>query len=711
MSLEPEMRSEYGSEEIDLRRYFDIARRWYKLILGCAVLGALAAFLLGWLETPDYVAQASLTILRSGSVINFDPKIRTVSDADPTAGVDAAARRKALVTIGGSDDLAKAVYQRISSQLKYKYEDLTAVQRTVEVKNDGDLLNISATARNPEDAALIANTWAEVYQDRVNQIYGEQPVAVSSVQDQVASAKNAYESAQSALVAYLADNPVERLSRQKTLLTRQLDDAVELEARLDRLLSDARALRERLAAGTPSNSRGDELAALLLESSAFGGAASLPVGLQIPIDQLGTGATPDQQLKTVEALIDVVQNRRTALASGTTDKLSGDLNAVQSQLEKATAQKTELTASRDLAWSTFQTLSAKLAEANVSADSPGSYIRLVNAAVAPTLPISSRRPVKAGLGALVGLLLGLVIAFVLDLTDDRLTNSHVVAGLGLPVLGTVPPNVAVATAATGKAGELPEPAAEAFRRLRHYVISPPSTAGDSENLPHIIAITSPGPAEGKSTVALALAHALVRSGKRVALVDANLRHPTLESWLHLTARHGLSDWLRASASDGAFPKLEASAQDQSLELGDLGARVEGLTVIPAGAPTSDPTALLEHPALAQFLAQLRAAFDLVILDTAPVLETADALAVARQSDAVILVANSVSATQQEVARARADLEASGTHILGIVLTHIKLKSAPSGVRSKSRADTGTPGGDWWMGVRDRLAELVGPSSS
>ena len=123
----------------------------------------------------------------------------------------------------------------------------------------------------------------------------------------------------------------------------------------------------------------------------------------------------------MDSLITAIQARSQSLTGDTATALHQQLATVQAQLEQAQAQQKELTAARDLAWSTYQLLASKVSETNVAAGSANEMVRVAASAVAPSEPVDSRRLLFTVIGGLVGLLVGAAVAVVWDALPARRT--------------------------------------------------------------------------------------------------------------------------------------------------------------------------------------------------------------------------------------------------------------------------------------------------
>lgn len=193
--------------------------------------------------------------------------------------------------------------------------------------------------------------------------------------------------------------------------------------------------------------------------------------------------------------------------------------------------------------------------------------------------------------------------------------------------------------------EAKSPAFEAFRSLRTTI-----RFQAEENAQKALVVTSAGPQEGKSLVSACLASSLAQLGLRVTLVDANLRTPSLHAILDVSQEPGLADYL--GGGDG--PALQTISG------------TEGLNVLAAGAIPENAPELLASQRMADLIADLTAENDHVILDTPPLLTAADAGALARYVDGVLLVVRANQARRDQIQRAKAMLAQIDAHVLGVV---------------------------------------------
>ncbi len=284
------------------------------------------------------------------------------------------------------------------------------------------------------------------------------------------------------------------------------------------------------------------------------------------------------------------------------------------------------------------------------------------------------RTVRNGLIALaLGLVLGLGLAFLGDALDTRVRSvDKFREDLGLRVLGSLPPpskqlpkaGLVMLTAPTSHE-------AEPFRFLRAGF-----DLANRDYQARTIMVTSPVGGEGKSTTVANLAVALARVGHHVVLVDFDLRRPSLHRLFDLGDPPGLTDVeLGDVALEDALRPVLVTAQDSTARNGNRAShRVGKLEVLPAGHVLQDPDLLGEQPA-AGILQSLRSRADLVLIDSAPLLPTADAIALSARVDALILVVRLNALRSSAFDNLSRTLSSSPAAKLGLVLAGAELGDA------------------------------------
>ena len=283
---------------------------------------------------------------------------------------------------------------------------------------------------------------------------------------------------------------------------------------------------------------------------------------------------------------------------------------------------------------------------------------LVPAGVPPK-PSSPKPIVVGALGVLVGLALGIAVAFVRERLDDGLRGrSDLETAIGAAVLGVVPKVPGWKNRHDAKLVSREQPksgVAESYRTLRTSVSFAAAQSGIKT-----IMITSPAAGDGKTTTAANLALVLADAGKRVVLVSADLRKPRIHQFFELSNEVGLSNVLAG----------EVEPWEAILDPG-----VENLRIMPSGPVPSRPAEMLQSEHMAEIITGLRDVSDFIIVDTAPVLLVSDALALVPLTDGVLFVADADKTPRSAVMQTRDHLEQVGATIFGAVLNDFDPRKA------------------------------------
>jgi polysaccharide biosynthesis transport protein len=294
---------------------------------------------------------------------------------------------------------------------------------------------------------------------------------------------------------------------------------------------------------------------------------------------------------------------------------------------------------------------------------------LVQKAQIPSTPSSPKPKRNAIFGAFGGLLLGFALALVWEQFDRRLRSPEELGeALGMPVLGTVPESQALVVQRwlEGRDGAqlhaLPPSEAEAFRMLRANL-----RYFDVKREIRTVLVTSPTAEDGKSTVALNLALAAAESGMSVLLLEADMRHPSLASTLGI-GRDGGGPGLGLDSlltnPDTALSDVSQGIQVATRTSGD--ASPGNLYVVMAGAIPPNPTELMESDRMRGLLSEAKRIYDLIVIDTPPILAVSDAIPLVKQVDGVLVVGRLASTTREHATRLRDQLERLDVPTLGVV---------------------------------------------
>jgi Mrp family chromosome partitioning ATPase len=284
--------------------------------------------------------------------------------------------------------------------------------------------------------------------------------------------------------------------------------------------------------------------------------------------------------------------------------------------------------------------------------------------------------VYAAIAGVLGLLIGIGVAFGLSLFDRRLTRvSQIESSYGREVLAVLP-HVSNASPLLDGHAVIPPALLEAMRALRIGV-----RLGGGEHAPRTLLVTSAMPGEGKSTLARNLALVFAEGGERVLLIDADLRRPSVPETLGIESKYGLSHVLAGSVSPGqavvSVIAPEPSRNGRNHKNGAAGwpavvVNRGSLDVLTHGDTPENPVALLASETMTSVLSSAREYYDVIIVDSAPILAVTDTLPLLGLVDAVLLVSRLGVATR-DAARRLADAlgRLPGIRVLGVVANDLR----------------------------------------
>jgi Mrp family chromosome partitioning ATPase/capsular polysaccharide biosynthesis protein len=300
-------------------------------------------------------------------------------------------------------------------------------------------------------------------------------------------------------------------------------------------------------------------------------------------------------------------------------------------------------------------------------------VEIARPAETPSKPSSPRTARNTVLGAIVGLAFGLLAAFLRDSLDRRLRKTdEVQAELRLPVIGRVPDDALGEVGFANGSADDAEGHLEAFRVLRANL-----EFLQADNPMRTVLVTSGLPEEGKSTVAMALAGAAAVAGKRTLLVECDLRRPCFADRLGLDPEPGLTDYLVGQAEPADVLQVVKLISPSSVNGDQEPMRTEGaeeqanLVCITAGSAAPLPAELLGSDRFSSFLSKVSTAYDLVVLDTSPILSVVDALELVPQVDALVVCVRLARTTREEARAAREALAHVPGRPTGVVVTGVR----------------------------------------
>lgn len=357
------------------------------------------------------------------------------------------------------------------------------------------------------------------------------------------------------------------------------------------------------------------------------------------------------------------------------EKLDGIMRGLKVNLEAKKGQVDTLTAERDLAKTNDilnaiarapyvqlkrelesllvarDKLKARIIEEKVQAAIPKTgIVQVIDRAEPELRPVKPRKLLNIALGVIVGLAMGVGVAFFIEYLDTSVkTIDDVERAMQAPVLGVIPQNVGYLIS------EGPDsPHAEAYRVLRTNILF--SLKDPKLNT---ITVVSAGAGEGKSTTIFNLATVFAQNGSRVILVDSDLRRPSVHKILKVSNSVGLTNYLLKQNT------LEEVIQTTPLPTFDF---------LPSGKLPSSSMGVLSSAQMKELIRDLKRRYDYVFLDSPPIMGVSDASILASEVDAVMQVVQYRRYPQPMTIRAKQMIEKVGGNLLGIVLNNISMAS-------------------------------------
>lgn len=557
---------------------------------------------------------------------------------------------------------------------------LSVVQASMDVGpiRGSRLVAVTFESPDPELSARVANAFAENFiQSNLERKFESSAYARQFLEERLAQTKAKLEDSERALVAYSANYQIINLREAGEETGEAQSLAASNLATLNASLAEATATRLgaeakwRQARTAPVSSLLQVLESptaqrLTEERAKLSAEYEQKLGVFRPdwpeMQQLRARiAELDQQISSVAGSIRTSVQNEYNIALNQERALQSQVNGLKDDvldLRARSVQYNILQRELDTSRSLYDALLQRYNEVGVAANVTSNNISIVDRAESPDRPSRPRLLLNLLIAGFLGLALGSVAALLLEALDETMaTPEDAERKLGLPILG-VAPMIPSGQTPIEALNDIRSPFSEAYYSLRTALqFSTPDGA------PAVLVITSSRPGEGKSTTAYAIALNLARIGKRVLLVDGDLRNPSLHRTLAVDNEVGMSNLLSGSA-----------------EITNAATRTaqENLDFIPCGPLPPNPAELWGGDRLRRLLAQALEIYDHVIIDGPPVLGFADAPLLASAASGTLFVIESRGTRRGQARGAIRRLLIGKSHIIGTCMTKFNAKAANYG---------------------------------
>lgn len=683
-----------AGEQIGLRDYLEKLdrRKWLALAVFVVVLGLTVLSVLR--TTPVYEASATLMLISSDESSIFGQTARYLWPTGPNVSN--------CVELIRSRSVAERVAAQMPDSMMLSAGMLQGMISARPVRQT-DIIQLTTAARTPEAAVAVVNAYVKTYQEYdLEQSRTDVSAIRRFVDDQLAVVGARLDSSERKLAQFKGLHQLTDLDAEtRALIGRQS----QIGAAYEQAVADAKASEAELAHVRAQIEQEGEGMSEKLEGISSPMVASLRAALnQLEVERTNLMMRgfdeSSERIKGLERQIGSTRARLRAESQaliaqqGFVDpvgRLSGLFNSALSldtRLVASNARRAALArvldsyeasvaalpeAERLLAGLTrevetgrrvYGLLSERREEARIQEVGRTSGVRVLDLArgasrTKPNIPSS------VAFGLVLALALGLGVAWVVNYFDTAVRGPRELQRAGWPVLGSIPllpgkkrqkrrgRNEAI-TSHLVTHSDSESSGAEAYRMLRSNL----ALAGTDRPLRTVV-VTSAGPGEGKSTVAVNLASVLAQAGSRVLLVDADLRHPTLHSIFGRKRQPGLTDLI---------------ISDSGLENAVFKAGLDRLFCLSSGRIPPSPADLLVSSPAARLYDRLAGAYDYVVFDTPPVLIAADAPVLGAMADATVLVVQAGRTSVEAAEAAREALANTGSQVVGCVLNGVSPSS-------------------------------------
>ena len=585
---------------------------------------------------------------------------------------------------------------------------ITNLQSQVKVTQEGqsNIVNITATTTSAEFAAALANQAALAYKEtHAQEVNKRTAEAIEFIKGQLDLVGGRLRGSEEELRRFREDKNIIALAAQSATLLSRAESA---ESRLAETMEAKRELegvmrRIRKASSNPLSSRGAYSSEKA--SSLYQKLNSRLVDLMIKRHTLlvqYTSSHPEviemnKQIGEVTQKMITELDSRLKIQAKKEEELRKEIDTLGEKIRALPTeglQLAQLERDVDRTNEVYSLLESKYQEALIQDAEKPEEVIIVQPAFEPSRPINPPKTASSALlGAMIGLILGLVFAFIVETFDTSLgAIEDVEETLGLQVLGLIPHMEAkdVQEALKDKYKQdiaddtmvreacfIPNFGpqsilAESFRSLRTNI----QFSALDKNIKSIV-LTSASPQEGKTSVAANLAIAMAQAGSKTLLVDTDLRKPTLYRIFGVDASPGVTELLLSNYDFSETVKTVTDIMMGKISMDKimLTPGVDNLHILTCGTIPLNPAELIQSQKFKSFIDEIQDQYDVVLMDTPPLISAADASILAINADAVLLVYRAGKVARGILKRAKAQLEQVKANIIGVVLNDVKAETS------------------------------------
>lgn len=663
-----------GNDQLDLAGSFSFLRRHALLIIGTMAAVMLLALAASLLMPKTYRAEATVMLTSNASAAGQTAPTQSgqaaISSQLVETQVEVITSRDMAERVVNSLDLAKGLSEDDKADLIGELQDRVGAERT----GESYALSITYDATTPEDAARIANSFAEQYSHWELQTDQQRNAeARHEVENRLIQLRAQAQADTQALQQYRIANNL--LSTSGASLTEQeISNFNQEVARAEAQAAEDRARLQTALRQLSSGSSGDDvgealgsqvISSLRAQEAELAGEVANLAGRYGPNhpELIRTRSQLDEVRGQIQAEIGRVVSNLRAKADVSSQRLAslnaslGGAQAKLSQNNAAMVGLSELERNAEASQSIYDTYLTSYKQLLAAEGSERPSARVLTTASSPKKPISPNLKLNLALAAVIGLGLGILASYIAEALFQGLTTPEQVEELtGQPFLASIPLLSSIGSgqphAMTAIRDEPYSIFTEAFRALGTSIDMATNGGGQ------VVAITSALPGEGKTVTSCCLAHVYATSGLRTLLIDCDLR------------RHGISRLLdMRSRQHGLIEVLDGRAQ---LNFDNIADEFVFWT-LPLVPSDEDAEHLLVGQQFIDLLDKLRTQFDRIVLDLPPVLPVAYTRTLASRADAVVMAAHWRKTSVFAVRAALRRLPPDKVRVIGVTLNQVDMR--------------------------------------
>lgn len=676
-------------ERRSLRDYYVILRERLWIALPVALLVALSWGYYKAQETPMFSSSATMQFERPDRVVTTESVVETAvrSDIDLNTYIKTleSARLRTMIAQSLTPDEVKILQRPYLKDLPPGANPPPVSQLLGNVSinsiRNSLLISITATNRDAEGAALIANRYVEMFMRYlIDYSGGRNDSAVDYLRTRSDELRKESEAAEGRLQEYRRKHNLVSLDNSVNIVSDRLRaiSSTLTSARLSRL--DTETLLAQIAKMQQENGN-------LLEVSAISSYGNIPnlkaqlaeltrtqsilserylerhpkmVDLANSIDVISS-----QIQKNIEQSIADLKTNYTKLqeTEAAYQKEYAEANQDQFRLGELSVDFKSLENQAQVAKSNYIQLLDRLNQATTSKNLDNIPVKPLDKAVQPGAPYTPniRNIIKTSIG--LGFLVFAAVAVGLSFLDDRVKSAWDIEGfIGANLLGIIPEldDVPDTEKHSLVNSNRTSPGSEAFLSVYSAV-----KIQSKLDFPKSILVTSTIPGEGKTMISCNLAASFARHGKRVLLMDCDMRRPMLHRHFKLTNEVGLIAWFEAGATIPEDPFVDEALGFTKVD--------ENLYLLRSGGRSKSPTELLETAIFGQFIESMKQHFDLIVIDSPPMGAVTDSLLISERTDEVLYVCRFNRAYRKHIRLYIKQLRESKNELLGIVLNGLSAR--------------------------------------